>query len=222
MHSKDAEEARRIFNTYGKYYNKLEERNPNRKYIDQILFSMMKDVKGKKILDAGCGSGNYCKILADMGAEVAGIDISPGMIDLAKERCKDYKIDFWVSDIENTRFEDNEFDIVISAFSLLYKKNLRSVLKEFKRLLKKDGEVYIVIPHPIRKMMKYTNDYFETGRHWQNHGEMSFFNYYRTVEEYINTLTSEGFSIKEIREPKPIKTSDNFFPHYLIIKSVSS
>lgn len=222
MYGKDSEEARRIFNTYGKYYNESEERNPNRKHLNQILFSMMKDVKGKKILDAGCGAGNYCKILADMEAEVFGIDISPRMIDLAKEQCKDYKIDFRISDIENTPFDDNGFDIVISAFSLLYKKDLRSVLREFKRVLKKDGEAYVVVPHPVRKMVKYTHDYFETGKHWQNRGEMRFFNYYRTIEEYINNLTSEGFSIKEIREPKPIKTSDNFFPHYLIIKSVSS
>ena len=180
---------------------------------------MMKSVKGKKILDAGCWAGNYCKILADMEAEVFGIDISPRMIDLAKEQCKDNKIDFRVSDIENLPFDDNEFDIVISAFSLLYKKDLRSSLREFKRVLKKDGEAYIAVPHPVRKMVKYTHDYFKTGKHWQNRGKMRFFNYYRTMEEYVNNLASEGFSIREMREPKPVGTSDNFFPHYLIIRA---
>ncbi len=222
MCNKDVEEVKRIYDTYGEYFARLEENNPNRKKLTEILYSMMGDVKGKKILDAGCGIGNDCKMLSEYGAKVVGIDVSQKMTELAKKRCENYNIEFYLKDMEKTEFPNEEFDIIVSAFSILYKENLNDVLKEFKRISKRNGELYIAVSHPIRKMIKYTNNYFETGKHWQSHGEMRLFNYYRTMEEYVNSLASEGFSIKEIREPKPIKTSDNFFPHYLIIKSVSS
>lgn len=221
MHNKDSEEARKIYDTYGEYFVQIEEYNYNRKQLSKILFSMIKNVKGKKILDAGCGIGKDCKMLAEKGAKVVGIDISQKMIEMAKSKCKNSKIEFYLQDMENTRFRDDEFDVVIAAFSVLYKGDLKGLLKEFRRILKKGGECYLIVSHPIRKMIKYTKNYFDTGKHWENFGKMKFFNYYRTMEQYINNLISQGFVIKEIREPKPIKSSDNYFPHYLIIKVIS-
>lgn len=222
MYDNDVEEAKKIYDTYGEYFAQLEENNPDRKNLSEILYSMVGDIRGKKILDAGCGVGNDCKMLSENGAKVVGIDISQKMIDLAKERCRDYDVEFYLNDMERTEFPDSEFDIAISAFSILYKENLKGIVREFRRVLKKDGELYIIVPHPIRKMMKYTRNYFDTGKHWESFGKMKFFNYYRTAEEYVNTLVSQGFVIKEIREPKPVKSSENFFPCYLIIKSVNS
>ncbi len=221
MFNKDAEEARRIYDIYGEYFVQIEEHNPNRKQLSKILSSMIEDVKGKKILDAGCGAGNDSEILAERGARVVGIDVSHKMIEMARKRCKNFRVDFYIEDMERTRFQDKEFDILIAVFSILYKKNLKKVIEEFKRILKDEGELYLVVSHPISKMIKHTKNYFDTGKHWKFFEKIKFFNYHRTMEEYINTLTSQGFVIKEIREPKPVTTSENFFPHYLIIKSVN-
>ena len=143
------------------------------------------------------------------------------MIEMARDNCKNSKVELRIRDMENTGFQKGEFDIIVAAFSLLYSQNLSEVIKEFRRILKKNGELYIIVSHPIRKMIKYTKDYFDTGKHWERFGEMKFFNYYRTIEEYINTLVFQGFVIKEVREPKPTETDENTFPHYLIIKSVN-
>ncbi|MEM5772983.1 MAG: methyltransferase domain-containing protein, partial [Candidatus Aenigmatarchaeota archaeon] len=122
-------------------------------------------------------------------------------------------------DMERTKFKNNSFDIIIAINSVTYKKNLKSVLKEFRRILKKDGEVFIVVPHPVRKMIKYTSNYFESGKHWENYKGIKWFNYYRTLEEYINTAISCGFKIKGIYEPKPaIRDKFFYYPTFLIMK----
>lgn len=222
MYDKDANEAKRIYNEYGKYFIEIEEHNINRKILSKTLFSMMGNVKDKKILDAGCGCGKDCKALAEKGACAVGIDVSQRMIEISRNNCDDIgnqKTEFHVEDMGKTGFRDGEFDIVLAAFSLPYKKDLRKVIREFKRILKENGELYIIVPHPIRKMVKYTKNYFRGGKYWEDLGKMKVFNYHRTMEEYINTLASERFFINEIRETKPIKTSDNYFPMYLVIKS---
>lgn len=219
----DLRNVRKIFDEFGKYFSCLEEKNRDRKQLAKILLSMMGDVRGKRILDAGCGEGKETKILSEMGAEVIGIDISREMLKLAAKKCLGLDTVFLLGDIEKIEITDNELDVVVSLFSILFKKDVSMVLKEFHRVLKKGGELYIAVPHPVRKMVIYTKNYFDSGKHWEHHGKMRVFNYYRTMEEYINSLTAAGFQIKEIREPKPIKHSKDFvFPNYLIIKCVAS
>jgi ubiquinone/menaquinone biosynthesis C-methylase UbiE len=219
----DLIEIRKIFDKFGKYFVLDEENNEDRKSLTKITLSMMGDVKGKRILDAGCGPGKEVKILSEMGAEVVGMDISKEMLKIAKKNCEDVEANFILGNIEQTEFPDHELDIIISLFSILFKKNLESLLKEFHRILKKGGELYIVVPHPTRKMVVYTKNYFDSGKHWEQRGKLRVFNYYRTMEEYINSLVDAGFQIKEIREPKPVKRNciEFVFPHFLIIKCVA-
>jgi ubiquinone/menaquinone biosynthesis C-methylase UbiE len=220
-YDKDAEEARKIYNIYGDYFVKMEDRKKERKHLSEIILSMLGNIKGKKILDAGCGAGRECKVLAKKGAKVIGIDVSDRMIALAKERCKKLNVKFFVGDMGKTKFKENYFDMIITIFATMYKKNLKKLFREFKRILKKNGVLLIVVSHPIRKMIKYTKNYFERGKHWEIHDGIKFFNYYWTMEDYINTLISQGFIITEMREPK-LKFEnykENFYPHYLILKA---
>ena len=50
-------------------------------------------VEGKRILDFGCGDGYYSRYLKKRGAEVIGVDISSGMVNLAKENAKKYDLE---------------------------------------------------------------------------------------------------------------------------------
>ena len=84
----DAKEARKIYNTYGKFFVEREEKNPDRKRISEIIISMINNSREKKILDAGCGTGKECELLAKRGAKVVGIDVSEFMIKLAERNAK--------------------------------------------------------------------------------------------------------------------------------------
>jgi len=50
--------------------------------------SLLGEVNGLRVLDAGCGPGICCEILARRGASVHGFDVTPEMVDLARKRCK--------------------------------------------------------------------------------------------------------------------------------------
>lgn len=208
----DRDDARRIYNRFAEIFVKGQAAYEDRKIVSDALKDLLKDVRDKKILDAGCGAGFESRFLAKKGAKVIGIDISEKMIQIAEENCKGLNAKFLVQDFEKTNFEDNGFDIIISVYSIQYKKNLQKVLKEFYRLLKNNGEVILVVPHPIRKMIKYNEfNYFLTGKQWETKKwprkklRYKRFGYYRTLEQYFNSIATSNFKIVKIIEPKPVK-----------------
>ncbi len=78
----------------------------------RVILGAVDDINGKKVLDYGCGKGDFLGFLGEMGADVkyAGIDINPDLIALA--RSKYPGADFRVSDVEDTPLEE-DFDISI-------------------------------------------------------------------------------------------------------------
>src|ERR1700674_4372917 len=65
---------------------------------------------GDKVLDVGCGSGLFCQLAAKRGAQVAGVDAAPKLIEIARERTP--KGDFHVGEMEELPFADKTFDLV--------------------------------------------------------------------------------------------------------------
>lgn len=109
----------------------------------------------------------------------------------------------------------------------MYKKNLDSVLKEFNRILKKTGFILIVVPHPVRKMIKYNKmNYFVRGKRFEIWRGNKRFNYYRLFEDYINSIVNAKLKIEKLLEPKPPKETHKTpdyeisHPHYVILKLV--
>lgn len=101
------------------------------------FYSILGDIKGKKILDVGCGDGRLTEWLLMSGAEVYAADISGNMIK--KIEGKFSKIKAFVCDIKEMPFEDNFFDLVISAFVIVHLKTLPEAFDEVYRVLKPGG-----------------------------------------------------------------------------------
>lgn len=102
--------------------------------------------EGIKVLDAGCGPGNTLSMLARRGYSVTGSDLSKKMLALAAQQLAGLtKWNLVEADIESLPFEDDAFDIVLSAGVIEYLDCDDHALKEFKRVLKKDGLLIIPI-----------------------------------------------------------------------------
>jgi SAM-dependent methyltransferase len=99
---------------------------------------------GARLLDIGCGAGLFCRMAADRGASVAGIDIATSMITLARHRTPDG--DFQVADMEHLPWSENAFDAITSFYSIMYARDLRSVLREMRRVGRSRSAVVIVVP----------------------------------------------------------------------------
>ncbi len=104
--------------------------------------------KGKKILEIGCGTGLFTQKIARSGALINAIDISPRLIAKAKQNSMAENINFSVMNAEKTSFENETFDAVVGS-SVLHHLNLKPILHEIKRILKKDGIMIFTEPNML-------------------------------------------------------------------------
>ncbi len=98
---------------------------------------MLGDLKGKKVLDLGCGTGRLTDLLLNNGGEVSGIDVSEKMLEVARKKYP--WVNFAQADAENLPFKDDEFDVVVSAFVIVHFKDLQKLFDEVCRVLKSGG-----------------------------------------------------------------------------------
>ena len=94
-------------------------RKGREKMQENILQNLPKDLNGLRIFDAGCGTGNLSRLLGDRGAEVVGVDISEGLIEIAKSRNSENKnLRFFAGDMNEPSF--GYFDYIIAMDSLIH------------------------------------------------------------------------------------------------------
>lgn len=218
--------AQEMYDQQASSYSKTISLYKNIVFIRKLVYSLLCPVSEKKILSIGCGDGAECVLFAENGARVIGIDSSVELISIAKNHHSKPGTDFFVMDYEKTSFENAVFDGIISLLSIMYKEDLTKVLLELKRILKQDGTMVIVVPHPVRKMVKYSDfNYFASGLHYETCEGVKRYNYYRTTEEYYGLIKESGLIAESILEPrpdldKPYKVINNvredLYPHVLI------
>ena len=99
------EQAREDWDRLAEHYASFrEERGTYNEIVEMpAMLSLIGNVKGKTVLDAGCGPGHYSILLAKNGADVTSIDISEKMIEIAKNNAKEAasKVRFLVGDIQD-------------------------------------------------------------------------------------------------------------------------
>lgn len=104
-------------------------------------------LKGKKILDLGCGSGDHSLYFKERGLDVTAIDLSEEMIKL----CKEKGINAFVKDIENLDYKDKSFDGIWAVTSLLHitKSKLQKVIEKLNFILKDEGILYVCVKEGV-------------------------------------------------------------------------
>lgn len=125
-----------------------------RYFVNYFLNSRMKkaesllggiNLTGKKVLDVGCGGGQYMEFFLNKGTKITGIDYSEKMIEMArgylegKLKNKKLKYSLIKADAEDLPFRNNTFDLIISIGLLEYLSKPDKALMEIHRVLKKNG-----------------------------------------------------------------------------------
>jgi len=102
-----------------------------------LLVQAARISSGDRVLEFGSGPGHIAAALAETGADVAGIDFSASMIEVAKARYPD--LEFREADAESLPFDDESFDAVVSSFVVHHLARPETVFREVRRVLKPGG-----------------------------------------------------------------------------------
>ena len=103
---------------------------------------------GEKVLEIGCGTGEFTKRIAQTGADITAVDISPDLLEVARSGITNINVRFHIQNVEKLDFEDESFDVVIGS-SILHHLNLNPALKEVYRVLKNGGMVVFTEPNML-------------------------------------------------------------------------
>lgn len=191
----------------------------------------MKDYvkEGEKILDFGCGAGQWYEFFKEKKVQYFGVDFSEKLIEAAKSKYPD--TNFQVIDGINLPFENEFFDKVyaISVFHHLPSEKIRIlVLKEIKRVLKKEGILILTVWNLRRKwkvkklILKFSIlkifgktklDFGDVLMDWM--GVKDFYFHCFSQKELKNLLSKASFNIIKIGEFL-VKNNSNI---YLIAKN---
>jgi SAM-dependent methyltransferase len=192
-------------------------------YERPAMLALAGDVAGRRILDAGCGSGPLFQVLRDRGAIVTGFDASTGMLKLARRRLGG-GADLQVADLGRPLpFPDGAFDDVIASLVLHYLEDWRPALGELRRVLTPGGRLIVAVPHPFevhaielvagrRPSSNYfaIHSYTEEWTMGSQTAPMSF--WHRPLHAMTGAFTAAGFRISLISEPQPVPEARELDP----------
>jgi len=178
------------------------------------LQPMFPELRGKAVLDLGCGYGWHCKYAAEQGAEsILGIDRSKKMIAEANKRNSAEKIVYRVCSLQEYEYPKAAYDLVISNLVLHYIADLEEIYRKVWQTLKPGGVFLFNIEHPT----------FTAGvnQQWSEDGYWPVDNYYypgerttdflgysvtkqhHTLTQILMGLRHTGFQIDMVEEAMP-------------------
>lgn len=158
------------------------------KYLNSFekgkLLSLLSDLKNKKVLDVGAGTGRISLELFSLGAQVTALDVSDKILEVLKRKNK--KIATVVGEAEDLPFENDSFDLVVAAFLIVHLKDPARFFDEVYRVLKSGG-IFLVTninqkEPPIVKTQA---------------GDIQIKSYYHRPEKIREILSDLAFSIEK-------------------------
>jgi 2-polyprenyl-3-methyl-5-hydroxy-6-metoxy-1,4-benzoquinol methylase len=177
--------------------------------LNPAIFSLLGDVTGKTILDAGCGQGYLSRMLARKGARVTGIEPAETWFNAAlnREQVEPLGITYLQADLSSWVCTPEEFDYVIANMVFMDIPDYSSALQHCVEALKPKGGLIFSILHPC---------FEEAGREWKNKGFVEVRSYFqeqtikqdygyfihRQLSTYLNSVMQAGCTIQQVLEPQ--------------------
>ena len=184
-------------------------------YAKESELNLLGNVKGKNVIELGCGGAENSIILTKKGALCTGIDLSIEQLNYARNSVDKHgvEIELIEGDFENLSiFDEASFDIALSIFAFDWAQELNVVFKEVYRILNNGGIFVFSMEHPILnllgdnpKELKITENYFEKIIEWEGSTGIPLKAQSPKISDLINLLIENGFTIKKLIEPQPLE-----------------
>ncbi len=177
--------------------------------LNPAIFGLLGEVQGKHILDAGCGQGYLCRLLAERGAFVTGIEPAQGWYNYAVEREQQEPlgISYLQADLSSCTSLPDTFDTVIANMVLMDIPNYHAAIRNCIAALKPGGSLIFSLLHPC---------FEEPGAEWARKGYVEVREYlhkqvkqqtfeylfHRPLSSYLNLVLQGGCMLRQIIEPQ--------------------
>jgi len=191
-------------------------RHTTRRALETLM--EMTSIKGKRILSAGCGTGQYEQLLIDRGASsVLGVDIAEVNIEIAKERNKCELISYQQSNLYEQEFEHDNFDLIVIIDALHHIQDYEQVLSKFCWWAK---ELYCFEPNAINPVRRWNErkavDCLEMSFH-----KLSLINSLKSVGYHKVKCLNRLFIPRGIPFVKGVRFLDSFFEKVPVLREFS-
>lgn len=217
-------------------------------YEKPAIRAELPEMEGLSVISIGCGTGVDTHYLKENDADrVVGVDISAGMIDVAKNTYND--IEFYVMDMEQLNFEDKTFDLAYSSLAMHYVSDWKTALSEAQRVLRPGSTYVFSCHHPIDDGVEWFNeenkrgnrlgktvfkktgeriihgDYLSADYHGVRPidgmlGDMEIRIYQRPISRMVEEIIKSGFRIEKLVEPQPLEAMQEVDPDYEQLKKI--
>lgn len=158
-----------VRSVYDQIAGEYDERIPGEGPSDEIFtdtereFLLGRISSGERVLDLGCGTGRFTVPLAESGAAVTGLDLSQGMIEIARRKLADRGLhaEMQQGDMAHMPFPDGSFDTVTSMLALMHipLEDRQAVFLEVSRVLKPGGRMLLCVKNSVFERL-FTGDRF--------------------------------------------------------------
>ena len=185
-----------------------ERAGPNKDPFGLLLpvLELLGDVTGRRVLDAGCGEGYLARTLAAREARVTGIDLSPSLIDQARAKDPDERIDYRVADLSQPLPNAvGSFDAAASYLVLNDVADYRGFAATLGAVLRPGGRLVLAFNNPYSAIIdRHVTDYFDAGAISPYRGlwEAGIKAYYhhRTLENYLDAFQAGGLRLTKLAD----------------------
>lgn len=135
----------------------------------RVAFEWLGDLRGKRVLELGCGSGDNTVLLARRGARVAAFDLAPSAVEITRERARVNQLASAISPsvmlAETLAFENEAFDYAV-GFGLLHHADIPALAREVKRVLRRDGRALFFEPLGMNPVLEFARQHLPyRGKH---------------------------------------------------------
>lgn len=134
-----------FYESIGETFDEVVNIYDTNKRLSVIYDELLKEnIKGKHLLDAGCGTGWFSARAVQKGAKVTSLDLGPNLLNQVKKKCKSTRV---IGSVLKIPFPKNTFDVVVSSEVIEHTPDPTKALAEFYRVLKPGGVLVVTTPN---------------------------------------------------------------------------